>query len=420
MPTRSFASRFESGSSMRNTRGRRTIARPIATRWRCPPESCAGLRSSRSVRPSMRGDVLDPLPDLGLRGAPDLEPVAEVLADVHVRVERVALEHHRDVSVPRRDVGDVAAVDRDRAVRDLLEPGKRPEQRGLPAAGRADERDELPVLDAEGHVVERDDVALEDLGHVVELDHAHDARLYRYHISTSIGIDHLPVPCIDSVPMAPSLDETGSTSSPRKPGARRGPTTTSARRDELVELMNAADETVPAAVAAATSQIVAVIETIAESLGGGGRLIYVGAGSSGRIAALDAAECESTFSTSPGQVVALLAGGLDASLPRAGGSRGRPRGGTRGPRRARSPPGGRRRRRQRKRPHAVRARSPRGRCERGSGDGMRRLRDGLGARGARRASRSSSSSAPSSSPAPRGSRPGPPRSSSSTCSRRSR
>src|SRR5256714_1849661 len=45
----------------------------------------------------------------------------------------------------------------------------------------------------------------------------------------------------------------------------------------------------------------------------GGRLIYVGAGSSGRLAALDAAECESTFSTEPGQVVALVAGGLVAS-----------------------------------------------------------------------------------------------------------
>ena len=46
----------------------------------------------------------------------------------------------------------------------------------------------------------------------------------------------------------------------------------------------------------------------------GGRLIYVGAGSSGRLAALDAAECESTFSATPGQVVALVAGGI-ASPP---------------------------------------------------------------------------------------------------------
>ena len=51
MLTRSFASRFESGSSIRNAFGSRTIARPIATRWRWPPESAAGLRSSSSSSP---------------------------------------------------------------------------------------------------------------------------------------------------------------------------------------------------------------------------------------------------------------------------------------------------------------------------------------------------------------------------------
>jgi N-acetylmuramic acid 6-phosphate etherase len=78
---------------------------------------------------------------------------------------------------------------------------------------------------------------------------------------------------------------------------------------ELVELMNAEDATVAAAVGSAGAAIAAAIEAIVPRLAGGGRLIYAGAGSSGRIAALDAAECESTFSTEPGQVVALLAGG---------------------------------------------------------------------------------------------------------------
>jgi N-acetylmuramic acid 6-phosphate etherase len=82
---------------------------------------------------------------------------------------------------------------------------------------------------------------------------------------------------------------------------------------ELVRLMNASDETVPAAVGAASAAIALVAEAVGESLGRSGRLIYVGAGSSGRIAALDAAECESTFSTPPGTVVALVAGGVNAS-----------------------------------------------------------------------------------------------------------
>jgi N-acetylmuramic acid 6-phosphate etherase len=76
--------------------------------------------------------------------------------------------------------------------------------------------------------------------------------------------------------------------------------------------MNAEDDTVPAAVAAASGQIALVVDAVADSLRRGGRLIYVGAGSSGRIAALDAAECESTFSTPPGKVVSLLAGGMAA------------------------------------------------------------------------------------------------------------
>jgi N-acetylmuramic acid 6-phosphate etherase len=84
--------------------------------------------------------------------------------------------------------------------------------------------------------------------------------------------------------------------------------------DELVSSMLRADEAVLPAVAAATSEIAATIDAVAARLERGGRLIYVGAGTSGRLAALDAAECESTFSTRPGQVVALVAGGI-ASPP---------------------------------------------------------------------------------------------------------
>jgi N-acetylmuramic acid 6-phosphate etherase len=78
---------------------------------------------------------------------------------------------------------------------------------------------------------------------------------------------------------------------------------------ELVELMNRGDRAVPDAVEAAADDIAAAVDAIADRLRRGGRLLYVGAGSSGRIAAVDAAECESTFSTEPGQVIALVAGG---------------------------------------------------------------------------------------------------------------
>ena len=77
---------------------------------------------------------------------------------------------------------------------------------------------------------------------------------------------------------------------------------------ELVELMNRLDAAVPGAVAAAAGAVADVIDHVVERLRTGGRLIYVGAGSSGRQAVADAAECEATFSTARGQVVALFAG----------------------------------------------------------------------------------------------------------------
>jgi len=77
---------------------------------------------------------------------------------------------------------------------------------------------------------------------------------------------------------------------------------------ELVELMNREDASVPAAVGSVAGKLSMAIDAIVERLRSGGRLIYVGAGSSGAIAALDADECEATFSTEPGQVVALVAG----------------------------------------------------------------------------------------------------------------
>src|SRR5436190_21024978 len=78
--------------------------------------------------------------------------------------------------------------------------------------------------------------------------------------------------------------------------------------EELVELMNRSDAAVPAAVASAAAAVAAVIDGVVDRLQAGGRLVYVGAGSSGRLAAVDASECESTFSAAPGQVLALLAG----------------------------------------------------------------------------------------------------------------
>src|SRR6202030_1150547 len=72
------------------------------------------------------------------------------------------------------------------------------------------------------------------------------------------------------------------------------------------------DRKVAVAVGQALPVIARAVDLIVHAMGGGGRLIYVGAGSSGRIAVLDAAECPPTFGTSPKVVQALIAGGRPA------------------------------------------------------------------------------------------------------------
>ncbi len=81
---------------------------------------------------------------------------------------------------------------------------------------------------------------------------------------------------------------------------------------EIARIINSEDARVPGAVKRALPQIAKAIDVIASSLGMGGRLIYVGAGTSGRIAALDAAECPPTFSTRPNAVQFVMAGGRKA------------------------------------------------------------------------------------------------------------
>jgi N-acetylmuramic acid 6-phosphate etherase len=81
---------------------------------------------------------------------------------------------------------------------------------------------------------------------------------------------------------------------------------------DMVAAMNAQDRTVPDAVAAATPAIAAAIDDIVERMSAGGRLIYIGAGTSGRLGVLDASEVPPTFGTDPGFVVGIMAGGPTA------------------------------------------------------------------------------------------------------------
>ncbi|WP_242022628.1 N-acetylmuramic acid 6-phosphate etherase [Gimesia chilikensis] len=81
---------------------------------------------------------------------------------------------------------------------------------------------------------------------------------------------------------------------------------------EIVQLMNAEDAGVAAAVAKESETIAAAVDLIAEAFRRGGRLVYIGAGTSGRLGVLDASECPPTFNSPPEQVVGLIAGGRTA------------------------------------------------------------------------------------------------------------
>jgi N-acetylmuramic acid 6-phosphate etherase len=81
---------------------------------------------------------------------------------------------------------------------------------------------------------------------------------------------------------------------------------------EIATIMNAEDAKVPQAISAALPQIANVIDMVAEAIGKKGRLIYVGAGTSGRLGALDASECPPTFNTDPKTIRYVIAGGEKA------------------------------------------------------------------------------------------------------------
>ncbi|MFO7697795.1 MAG: N-acetylmuramic acid 6-phosphate etherase [Anaerolineae bacterium] len=81
---------------------------------------------------------------------------------------------------------------------------------------------------------------------------------------------------------------------------------------DVLRLLNAEDATVAEVVRAALPQLSLAVEAIIAGMQHGGRLIYVGAGTSGRLGVLDAAECVPTFGVAPGTVVGLIAGGAEA------------------------------------------------------------------------------------------------------------
>ena len=139
----------QEGLRLADDRAAHRHALPLAARERArlALEELLDLEDARGL--------LDALLDLLLRQLAQLQPEGEVVLDGHVRIERVALEDHRDVAVLRRQVVDDLVADPDLAVADLLEPGQHAQRGRLAAAGRADEHHQLAVPDLEVEVVHR-------------------------------------------------------------------------------------------------------------------------------------------------------------------------------------------------------------------------------------------------------------------------
>lgn len=89
---------------------------------------------------------------------------------------------------------------------------------------------------------------------------------------------------------------------------------------EIVDLIAVEDATVPVAVARCREEIAAAIDLIETAFRNGGRLLYIGAGTSGRLGVLDASECPPTFRTPPDMVVGIIAGGFPALVKPAEGA----------------------------------------------------------------------------------------------------
>src|SRR5499433_3558325 len=155
--TRSLASRFDKGSSNRNTCGSRTMARITAEQ---------GTEAENIGRPAHA------LIDLGLRRAAQHEREAHVGGDRHVRVERVVLEHHGDVALFRRHAVDDALADADFAGGDVLEPRDHAQQRRLAASRGSHEHDEFAVVDEDVDAVD-DLERSKGLSDVADRDRSH-------------------------------------------------------------------------------------------------------------------------------------------------------------------------------------------------------------------------------------------------------
>ena len=161
-------SRSPKGSSSRIAFGRVTSTRARATRCCWPDESSRGLRCFIVPRPTISTASPAVFSRVRLVDAAHLEAEGDVLEHRAVREEREVLEDGGDGTLGRLDAVQHLAVEADRARARLVVAADHPQRRGLAAAGRAEQRHVLAVLDVQVGVLDRGDVAGEDAVDVLE------------------------------------------------------------------------------------------------------------------------------------------------------------------------------------------------------------------------------------------------------------
>jgi N-acetylmuramic acid 6-phosphate etherase len=120
-----------------------------------------------------------------------------------------------------------------------------------------------------------------------------------------------PMPADDPTPFPPAAPLDARLTEQRNPRSTR---IDALSTQEIVDLINAEDRMIAAAVGEERQQIARAIDLVVECLRRGGRLIYVGAGTSGRLGVLDASEMPPTYRTDPAMVQGIMAGGYEALI----------------------------------------------------------------------------------------------------------
>src|ERR1700751_1175532 len=112
------------------------------------------LALQKGKEPEFHGRALHAPLDLASLDATPAQAEGEIVEDIHMRIERIGLEHHGDVAILGRDLVDDLSIDRDRARGDRLKAGDHAQDGGFATAGRPEQHHEFTVRDRKGQILD--------------------------------------------------------------------------------------------------------------------------------------------------------------------------------------------------------------------------------------------------------------------------